>query len=134
MISGFVEQFGLKRVGFDAPAECMNLIDETLDIFKAAVDRRVAQVGDLIDLAQLFQNLVTDHGGGNFVSARFKFVHDVVDRLFKRHETDRTFVTRFRDAAGQFPAVEDFMGTIPFDDPQIRPLDLFVGGVTKGTL
>jgi len=134
MISGFVEQIRLKRVRLDAPAQCVNLIDETLDILKAAVDRRVAQVGNLIDLAQLFQNLVTDHGGGNFVSARFKFVHDVVDRLFKRHETDRTFVTRFRDAAGQFPAVEDFMGTIPFDDPQIRPLDLFVGGVTKGTL
>ena len=134
MISGLVEQFGLKRVGFVAPTEGMNLIDETLHILKAAVDRRVAQVGDLIDLAQLFQNLVTDHGGGNFLSARFKFVHDVVDRLFQRHETDRTFVARFRDAAGQFPAVEDFMSPIAFDDSQIRSLDFFVGGVTKGTL
>jgi hypothetical protein len=134
MISGFVEQFGLKCVGFDAPAEGMNFINETLNVLKAAVDRCVAQVGDLIDLAQLFQNLVTDYGGGNFVSARFKFVHDVVDRLFKRHETDRTFVARFRDAAGQFPAVEDFVSAIAFDDPQIRSLDFFVGGVTKGTL
>jgi hypothetical protein len=134
MISGFVEQFGLKCVGFDTPSEGMNLINETLDVLKAAVDGRVAQVGDLIDHAQLFQNLVTDHGGGNFVSARFKFVYDVVDRLFKRHETDRTFVARFRDAAGQFPAVEDFMSAIAFDDPQIRSLDFFVGGVTKGTL
>jgi hypothetical protein len=134
MVSSFAKQFRLKYVGFDTPAERMNLIDETFDVLKAAVDRRVAQVGDLIDLAQLFQNLVTDHGGGNFVSARFKFVHDVVDRLFKRHETDRTFVARFRDAAGQFPAVENFMSAIAFDDPQIRSLDFFVGGVTKGTL
>ena len=41
MISSFVEQFGLKRVGFAAPAEGMNFIDETLYILKAAVDRRV---------------------------------------------------------------------------------------------
>jgi hypothetical protein len=134
MIGGFVEQFGLEGIGFDAPAECMNFIDETLDILKAAVNRRVAQVGDLIDLAQLLQHLVADQGGGNFAPARFKFVHDIVDRLFERHETDRTFFARFRDAVGEFPAVEDFMGAIPFDDPQIRSLDFFVGGVTKGTL
>jgi len=68
------------------------------------------------------------------VSARFKFVHDVIDRLFKRYKTDRTFVTSFRDAAGQFPSIEDFVSAIAFDDPQIRSFDFFVGGVTKSTV
>ncbi|HEX5177341.1 MAG TPA: hypothetical protein VFV83_09945, partial [Chthoniobacteraceae bacterium] len=89
---------------------------------------------DLIDLAQFSQYPVADHGGGNFAPARLEFVHNVINRLFERDETDGPFFARFRDAIGEFPAVEDFMSAITFDDPQIRSLDLFVGGVTEGTL
>ena len=92
------------------------------------MDRRVAQIRHLIDLAQFFQHLRPDRRRRNFASARFQFVHDFVHRCFERHETDRPFLARFGQAVHQFAAIERFMGAVALDDAQIGAFDLFVGG------
>jgi len=102
-------------------------------IVEAAMDRGVAQISDLIELAQFFQHLVADRVGRNFAPAGFELVHDVVHRLLKHHEADRTLLARCRDAFSQLAAIENLMGVVSFDDAQIGSLDFLVGGVTEST-
>jgi hypothetical protein len=60
-------------------------------------------------------------------------VHDVVDRLLERHETDRSFFARLRDAVGELAPIENFMPTVALDHAQIAPFDFFVSGKAKST-
>src|SRR5450432_370922 len=111
----------------------MNFIDETLDILEAAMDRGVAEVGDLIEFTQLFQDFVANRGPGNFAPARLQFMHDIVDRFLECHQADGTFFTGLRHAVRQLASIEGFMGTVPFDHAQIGPFNFFVSGETEST-
>ena len=61
----------------------MDRIDELIDIFEAAMDGRVTEIGNFIDAAQFFENLRADRGRLNFAPAGFEIVHDFIDQLLE---------------------------------------------------
>src|SRR6266404_8250961 len=123
------KQFPLKRIWFYSASQRVNGIHELIDIVEALVNRRVTQVSDLIDLAQLFKHSHADHRRGNFASAGLEFVHDFVHHVLQRKQTGGTLFKSFGDAGSKFATVERLMRSVGFYHAQVRTLDLLIGRV-----
>ena len=61
-------------------------------------------------------------------------MNDVVDRLFKNDETDRTLLTGLGQTIDELASIEWLVGTIAFDDTEIGALDFFIGGIAISAL
>jgi hypothetical protein len=84
-------------------------IYELVDVLEALVNRRVTQISDLIDLAQLFKHSGANGRRGNLASAGLKFVYDFVHHVFQRKQTRGTLFKSFGDAGSKFATVERLM-------------------------
>ena len=83
-------------------------------------------------------------GSGNAITARRvafdngcfgkAYDHDKYVAFIKRHEAyrDRALFAGLDHAADDLLALDGFAGSVAFDDPQLGPLDLLVGGVAVG--
>ena len=107
----------------------MDGIHELVDVVEALVNRRVTQVSDLINPAQLFKHSRADHRRGNFASAGLEFVHDFVHHVLQRKQTSGTFFKSFGDAGGKFATIERLMCSVGFYHAQVGTLDLLIGRV-----
>ena len=65
------EELPLKRVRFDLAAECLDCINEFVNFIETLMDGCVTQIRDLIDRAQLLQNLRPDGRRRNFAPTGF---------------------------------------------------------------
>src|SRR4029077_7306105 len=114
----------LKRIWFYSASQRVDGIHELIDVLKALVNRRVTQVSDLINPAQLFKHSRADPRRGNFASAGLEFMHDVVHHVLQRKQTGGTLLESFGDAGSKFAAVERLMCSVGFYHAQIRTLGL----------
>ena len=96
----------MKGVRFDATAQHLDGIDKLIDIFEPPMHRGIAQIRHFIDLAQFFEHLRADHGRRNFPPAGFELVHNLVNGLLKRDQTDGTFLASLCKTVHQFAAIE----------------------------
>ena len=108
----------------------MNGVSEFVSILETLMNRRVAQIGDLIDSTQFIEDLRTDGRGKNFTPACFQVVHNIIHDIFKSEEADGPLFESFGNASGQFAPVKRLVRSVPLDDPQIRAFDLLISGKT----
>jgi hypothetical protein len=53
-------------------------------------------------------------------------MHNFIDHLFQRDETNRPLLKGFRDAAGEFVSIKRLMRAVPLHDTQIGAFNFFV--------
>ncbi|MEY2546664.1 MAG: hypothetical protein QOG48_1781 [Verrucomicrobiota bacterium] len=63
-----------------------------------------------------------------FASAGFQSMHDFVNHLLERHETNGSLFESAGDAVHEFAAIELLMCAVALDHAQIGALDFFVSG------
>ena len=108
----------------------MDCIHKLVDVLEALVNRRVTQVSNLINLAQLFQHSRADHRRGNFASSGFEFVDDFVYHFFQGKQTGGTLFESFGDAGRKFETIERLMCSVALYHAQIRTLDVLISRVS----
>ena len=121
-----------------APAalvEGLDFADELSHVFKLAIDRSIADVGDVIEVLQLPHDLGADDLGGNFaMSFLFELVGDRIHGELDLVHGHRPLFTGLQKSGQKLFAGEGLASPIALHDMQLFPLDGLVGGEAKGTL
>src|SRR5438445_13043124 len=121
------KQLPLERIRPYSAAKSVNGIYKLIDILKSLVHRGVTQIRHLIEPAQFFEHLGSDHRRRNLAPAGFKFVHNFIHHLLQSQKTGGAFFKSFRNAGGQLAAIKRLVCSVPFYNAQIRALDFLIG-------
>ena len=103
------------------------------DMPEALMDGRIADVGHVIDVAQLRQNMQADLARGHLPPACFQLVNNVVHRFFQHEKTDRSLLASLGHTAHQLASIERLVRTVALDDAQVAPLNLLISGIAIST-
>src|SRR5436309_14023370 len=92
------KQLPLERIWPYSAANGVNGIYKLIDILKSLVHRSVTQIRHLIETAQSFEHLGSDHRRRNLAPAGSKFVPNCVHHLLMTQKTGGAFFNRRGDA------------------------------------
>ena len=88
----------LHSIGFGSLFEIFDLVNELTDVLKMTVNGGVPHVGNRVYQVQLLHHFSSDFARMDLAAIiRFQVLHDVLNRLFERIQTDRTLLARFDD-------------------------------------
>src|SRR6266404_563509 len=123
------KKFALLRARFDPPPQGFDSIDEFVGLLKTAMDRRITQIGDFIDVAQFCHDVCPNLRRGDLAAGRFYFMNNIVHSLLENDQADRPFLEGLGQTAYEFAPVKGLVRSIALDHPQVGALDFFVSGV-----
>ena len=104
-------------------------IAEVGDVLEAAVDRREADVGDLVELVELLHHHLADLPRRDLALAERQHLRDdALDRLVDELGRHRPLVQRALEAVAQLADVEVGARAVGLDDLRQPQLDRLVGG------
>src|SRR5437870_423167 len=104
-------------------------IPEIGDVLEAAVNRRKANVGDLVELVELLHHHLADLARGNLALAQSEhLLHDALDSLVDVLGGHRPFVQCALEAVANAGGIEIGAGSILLDDLRKTQLRRLVGG------
>src|SRR5262249_28612192 len=102
---------------------------EILGFAEIAIDRGKADIGDVIELAQMLHHDLSDHLGGDFrLAAALELTHDVGDHLLDALAVHRPLAQGDRHRAHELVAVERHAAAVALDDGQLAKLHALEGG------
>jgi hypothetical protein len=126
---GGLEEFFLGGVAVRHAFEGFDFVDKLSDVFELTVDGGVADVGDGVDVLEFSHDKRADSLGWNFTDILgVKFIDDIFGGLFDGFDTDGAFFAGFGDAIEEFFTSKVFADAVAFDDAEVAPLEVFVGG------
>src|SRR5262249_55557873 len=105
---------------------------EVLCFAKIAIDGSEADIGHIVELAQVFHHDLADRLGGNFgFAAAFELAHDGRDHLLDPLGIYRAFAQRYLQRAHQLVAVERHAAAIALNDGEFAKLHPLEGCEAK---
>src|SRR6185312_1564 len=96
---------------------------EILGLAKIAIDRGEADIGDVVELAQMLHHDLADRFRRDFrLAAAFEFPHDGRDHLLDPLRIDRTLTKADLQGTYQLVAIERHPAAVALDDGQFAQL------------
>jgi hypothetical protein len=106
-----------RRVAAPALVQLLELLAERVDVVESVVDGGVADVRDLVEVAELLHDDLADDARGDLALAQHaQAMADALDRGFDRLAADGTLLERLHDARAQLALVEGLASAVVLDD------------------
>src|SRR5688572_14866569 len=121
----------LRRLGVGAAEKVLELAQELVHVLELSVDRREADVGDLVELAEAVHDARSDVGRRHLtllgvVQMSFDLIHDCVELSGR----NRPLLARLHEPGAKLPSIETFPPAVLLDDHVRDFLDRLIGRET----